>query len=268
MPKGEQHIVVHAGFHKTGTTSAQGFLTSNGPKLWPHMAIVTPDRIRSVARFATIYSRLEDPVSLTEFEFRLKTFLQTLDIGKKRHLCISEENLAGLMPGRNGQIDYASCPALMVSIKRVIRSVFGPERKLSFYFSTRDSQAWLRSNYWHNLRASKLELGFDDYADIHHKAADFDTVLRATQSALGKTPVYTSRLEDVADHPYGPAAPILALIPLDPDVLTDLAPSQPRNAAPNVTDLDAVLALNREADDDGWQTRKDALLASLGTSGD
>jgi hypothetical protein len=34
-----RRIVVHAGFHKTGTTSAQAFLAENGPVLWPVMAL-------------------------------------------------------------------------------------------------------------------------------------------------------------------------------------------------------------------------------------
>ena len=98
-----QRIVVHGGFHKTGTTSIQSFLMANGKHLWPHMALVMPARINDITKIATMHSVIRDPLSLDEYQFRMTTFLRTLDIGKKRHLCISSENLAGLIPGRRGK---------------------------------------------------------------------------------------------------------------------------------------------------------------------
>ena len=73
-----QHIVVHAGFHKTGTTAIQSFLADNGPHLWPHMALVLPGRIGPVSKCATLHSVMQDPLTLEEYHGRLTAFLQTL----------------------------------------------------------------------------------------------------------------------------------------------------------------------------------------------
>ena len=263
MATSDQHIIVHAGFHKTGTTAVQDFFFKNGPLLWPHTAFVGPARINDVTRLATLHSTTGDPVSLGEFKGRLVAFLKTLDIGKKRHLVISSENLAGLIPGRSRHADYAACPALMRATQSAVRAVFGTQRQLHFYISTRAADPWLASSYWQNLRASRLQLDFDTYAKTYRTAADFGPIIAATRTALGETPLHTSSLEELRDTHLGPATPIIKLLPLPDDVITKLTPPVSRNASPNAEMIARVLAQNNLPQTDGWQAQKDALLASL-----
>lgn len=265
-----QQIVVHAGFHKTGTSAVQSFLHNNGKHLWSHMALVLPGRIGDVTRCATLHSVMNDPLSLEEFQYRLTTFLQTLDIGKKRHLLLSAEDLAGLIPGRSGHADYSACPVLMASIKHAIQEVFGTERALTFYFSTREKLSWLRSSYWQNLRGSDLRLDFDAFAATFDRAADFDPILQATQHALGDTPVLRCALEDTHGSTFGPATPLINLFPLPADVVAALAPAQHLNVSPRQALIDEIRDVNQSGlDREALVARKNEILAlhSLPNSG-
>lgn len=257
-----QQIVVHAGFHKTGTTSIQSFLMGNGKHLWPHMALVMPARINEITKVATLHSVFRDPLSLDEYRYRMCAFLRTLDIGKKRHLCISSENLAGLIPGRSGKESYAGCPDLMAATKDALREVFDPDIAITFYLSTRDPQSWLRSSYWQNLRASDLKMDFDAYAETYEAAADFAPILDQTQEALGTTPLLTRRMEDTVGMEFGPATPIIDLFPLPANARKALSAPQVKNHSPDAAIIAQVLEVNRTVfDPEAREAQKAALLA-------
>lgn len=259
----QQHIVVHAGFHKTGTTTIQSFLMANGKYLWPHMALVMPARINNITKWATLHSVIGDPLSREEFHYRLVTFLRTLDIGTKRHLCISSENLAGLIPGRSGKESYTRCADLMATTKDAIQEVFGTDKSLTFYLSTRNPDTWMRSSYWQNLRASDLKMDFETYAATYPDAADFTPILDATRTALNGTPLITTTLEDTLKSPFGPATPLIDLFPLPPETRAALILPAPMNTSPDATIIADILALNRSGlDPDARDAAKKALLAN------
>ena len=256
-----QQIVVHAGFHKTGTTTIQSFLQANGKHLWPHMALVLPARINEITKIATMHSVMRDPLSRDEFHYRLVTFLRTLDIGKKRHLCISSENLAGLIPGRSGKESYAGCDSLMATIKDALQEVFGPTLPITFYLSTREAESWLRSSYWQNLRASDLKMDFETYAATYQSAADFQPVIDDTRAALGDTPLLTTALEDTIHTEFGPATPIIDLFPLPAVTRALLAKPMRQNLSPDAATIAEILTLNRSGlDGETRDIRKKALL--------
>lgn len=64
-------VIVHAGFHKTGTTTAQRFLMENGAHIWPDHAIVTQHRIHEPLKMTLAYSTGAGQLALDEFRFRL-----------------------------------------------------------------------------------------------------------------------------------------------------------------------------------------------------
>jgi hypothetical protein len=54
-----RRVIVHAGFHKTGTTSAQHYLRANSKHIYPRSALVFPVHLANgAARMAIRYSRL------------------------------------------------------------------------------------------------------------------------------------------------------------------------------------------------------------------
>ncbi|SMY06229.1 hypothetical protein [Flavimaricola marinus] len=251
-------VVVHAGFHKTGTTSVQALLRQHGKQIWPQHALVLPPRIPSILRVATLHSALRDPLSLNEFAFRLKEFLATLDLGKKRGLCISAEDLAGLIPGRNGHPGYEATPTLMATMARCLKEALGDEIELTFFFSTRAAEAWLRSTYWQNLRGSRLTERFESYAEPLAECSDLEAIVQQVRDKVSPHRVISRPLEETRDLPLGPGEPILDLLELHSAARAEIKPVKAYNAAPPDKLVDAVLRLNRSNLDDESLAREKA----------
>ena len=119
-----RRIVIHGGFHKTGTTTVQRTLHANGPVLWPVMALGLRWRLKPVLAAARAYSVWGDPVSLTLFAERFDAYLGSIELGKFRGLCVSSEELVGHMPGRDEITDYGAAPVLLSALIPVIRRRF------------------------------------------------------------------------------------------------------------------------------------------------
>lgn len=264
---GREHpprVVVHGGFHKTGTTSAQQFLWSNGDFVFPRAALVLPGKLRhGAARMAVRYSRTGKPGHLSDYKDALAMVLGGLDLGLKRHAVISDENLCGRMPGRDGHEGYDAAPALMAATFDVIRETIHPEADIHFLFTTRDAESWLRSCWLHNLRNSRLELDFDAYRAFHAETANLASTVAAIREAVAPCPVHSVALEDLADNPEGPAAAILQLLDHPRHLRDQMTPAQRLNIAPRPELADKLLEMNRsDLDDIVLAQRKAALLGS------
>lgn len=253
-------VIVHAGFHKTGTSSAQQFLRANGEYIYPRCAMVLPGRLRTTAaKMAGRYSRFGTPGLLDQFGDDLHGLLSKITL-KNRSIIISDENLAGRMPGRDGQLDYAATPALMARAEAVIHDIFGADADVVFQFSTRAPAAWLRSTYKHNLRTSRLTVDEAKYNAAHAAAADLEAVTDAVAQAVTGT-VLTADLKDLTG-PNGPAQPLIDLMDLPDHLLRKLQPHPQQNIGPRNNMIDGLLALNRsDMSDDALSAAKADLLA-------
>ncbi|AGI66364.1 hypothetical protein OAN307_c06370 [Octadecabacter antarcticus 307] len=242
MPR--RRVIVHAGFHKTGTTSAQRFLRANGKNIWPRCSLVLPGRLRKgAARMAVRYSRYGKPALLDAFADDLHATLSKIDQTSSRKVLISDENIAGRMPGRDGQMCYSATPTLMARAEDVICDVFGTETDVVFYFTTRDPQSWIKSTYKHNLRTSRLTMDEAAYMATYAPAADLDGVTKAVAAAVTGS-VCSIDLADL-NGPEGPAQPLMDLIELPEHRRRKLVPHPVENAGPDDRFLADLLALNR-----------------------
>lgn len=238
-----RRVIVHAGFHKTGTTTAQKFLRANGKNIYPRCALILPGRLRKgPSRLAMQYSRFGTPALLDEFGDSLHAVLSEIDV-KDRSVLICDENLAGRMPGRDGQPDYGATPALMARAEDVICDIFGAEADVVFHFSTRQPAKWLHSTYKHNLRTLRLNMDADEYAHTFGPAADLDGVTVTVAKAVTGT-VYSMDVADMTE-PEGPARPLIDLMGLPPYRRSRLAAHPNVNIGPDDALIDELLALNR-----------------------
>lgn len=239
----QRRVVLHAGFHKTGTTTVQTFLRANRKHIYPSCALVLPKRLRGgAARYAVRYARFRTAALLDEFGAALHDVLSALDV-KHRHVLIADENLAGLMPGREGQEDYGATPALMARAEHVIRDVFGDDPEVLFHFTTRDPDDWLASTYKHVLRTSRLTMDWDSYVTAYSPAKDLTSVIHAVAGAVNGT-VSSSDLADLTGQD-GPAAPLLDLIDLPSNRRARLARQSAANIGPDDAQITGLLSLNR-----------------------
>lgn len=262
MAGGRRPIVLHAGFHKTGTTSAQATILSNGPTLWKTHALLMPKHLSGVLPLAMLYARLGDPVSLDGFRRELAAKLGALDLGKHRGLCLSAEDLCGLMPGRRDKWSYTRAPELVAAAADVITDVI-PDANLTIYLSLRKPQPWIKSTYWHNLRRARLRLDFEDYRKSLAPGAKLDRVAQDIAKAARPHVVVTGWLEQTKALPLGPAGPILDLMGIDKATQASLTPTQPLNTSPSAEFVQAMLELNRgPLAGDAYDAARDGLLAS------
>ena len=257
-----RRIVVHAGFHKTGTTSAQQFLRANGALLRPHTALVLPWKLRrGAARLSARYSRFRTAQLLDEFAAELDAVLAGVDPGARRGLLLSDENLAGRMPGRDGQTGYDAAPELMGRIAQVLRQRFGAEADIRFCFVTRDAASWMRSLWVHNLRVSRLTLDLDAFCAGLRGLADAGPPLDRIGAAIAPATLHSTPLAALSGGAEGPARLLLDQIGLPAACRRQLAPQPRGNVAPEAAVADALLALNRSGlDAEALARHKAALL--------
>ena len=246
MPR---QIIIHAGFHKTGTSSVQATLKANGPRIWPTHALVLPQRMADVTKMATMHSVMAGPVSKAEFNDRLLALFKSLTLGRKRGLILSAEDLAGLIPGRRGHTNYDACPGLMTMVETAVRHVWGSDTDITFYFGLRQRPGWLRSLYWQNLRSSRLTQDFDTFRETLSDIS-LTKLATTTRSTLYHSKLITIRLEDHLESEFGPATPILEAANLTPEHKARLIAAPAANVTPPADVVQAVLAANRSSASD------------------
>ncbi len=259
-----RRVVVHAGFHKTGTTSVQRCLRANGPHLWPIMALGFKHQLKEALYGTRAYSTWGDTASLTKFRKRFSTYVSGLDLGGKRQLCLSSEELCGHMPGRGDLADYSAAPTLMRTIAEVMVAQYGQDVDLRFYFTTRAPEPWLFSSYWEHVKSSHMILDFDEYRTRYAGASDLAAMIPKIRVAVGDFPVTAQAIEDCGDLRLGPADPLLDLLDIPAWRRNKLEPQRVMNQYRGDAVLQELLAINRRTKTgDEARPLKQAYLAEL-----
>jgi len=258
MPR---RVVLHIGFHKTGTSSVQAVLRTNRAALKPHAALRLKPQIKELLHGARGYSTWRDPLSLAKTARRFDAMLADLPRMPRRVLIVSAEELSGHMPGRGELMDYSAAPELVRVYAKAVRKRF-PETELVIYAGVREAGSWLRSAYWEHVKSSSLTLDFDAFAARYESAADFSAVLTRVAERAG-TPVSTGAIEDLAGAALGPATRLLAVCDLPQDAAGALAPVPASNTRlPEPVLLDLLAANRAYADRDARKAAKKAILAA------
>lgn len=243
-------IVVHAGFHKTGTTSVQTMADRNAKRLAPHARIYLRDDFRPITDAARAYSVAHAADALDQVYQAALRFLSRLDPADPRPVALLSEDLSGHLPGRHNIRDYGAAPALMAQLAAACVTQFGDTVDLRFHFSTRAAGPWFRSAYWQILRAARRVETPEEFARLFARAADFDSVTQKIADAVDPFVVQVADLEDFGTMTHGPMTPILDLLDIPQNVRDQLDPGPPANARPQGLD-DVFLALNRTGLPDG-----------------
>ncbi|KAA8616274.1 hypothetical protein [Salipiger aestuarii] len=242
-------VVVHAGFHKTGTSTVQHALAQNRDALAPHLRIHLREDFDPLTASARSWSVTRSDKHFAAIGRNALRFFRSIGREDTRPVLMSSEDLCGHMPGRNGIAAYDAAPDILRVIADNARHWFGPALDLVIYFSTRAPDPWLRSTWWQNLRSTRLTKDLDPYADDLPRAADLSAVADAVRAAV-TAQVVTTPLEDSAARPEGPLAPLLDLTDVPADVRAALGIPPPVNAQPDLGMAEVLLALNRSGLDD------------------
>lgn len=237
-------LVVHAGFHKTGTTSVQAMLRENADRLAPHLRIFLKPDFEPLTRAARAFTLAPEAATLAGVSEKARAFFDSLDADDARCVVMASEDLAGHMPGRHGRDSYDGAGLLMAAIAKAATRIATQEETI-FFFSTRNREDWLRSTWWQSLRSTRLCEDFDTYRARLYGAPDLDASLAEIASDVAPATVISRRLEDSARTRLGPLTPLLDAAGVPATVRHRLTALPPENVRPDLG-IDAVfLALNR-----------------------
>ncbi|MCA0044472.1 hypothetical protein [Celeribacter litoreus] len=236
-----RRIVIHAGFHKTGTTTVQNTLALNAPLLLPHAEIYLQEGISLLAlrKAALDFSGNRCKATKAVIVEKATEFFASLDRSDPRPILISSESLSGHFPGSSGVGKYGSAPIIISLLYQAWRDVTGSEDTFCAYYSTR-REGWLASCHWQRLKASRLKLGLDEYIAKYHAAADHPKILDDIRDRIGDEVLFTATLEDMA-HPIDP---LLALLNLT-ELRAKLTFPPDANVFPGEDAREKLLSLNR-----------------------
>ncbi|WP_299295938.1 hypothetical protein [uncultured Tateyamaria sp.] len=247
-----QRLIVHAGFHKTGTTSIQKALKAHRAQLRPHTRVGLRPAIVGLCEAARAYSVSRSALDLGLVQYEAAE-LASAWAEQDGTLLLSSEDLSGHMPGRRGLQTYDATPKLMAAMVEAWRAVLG-DVAIDLVFTTREAGPWLASCHMQHLRATRITQAQEDYVRDYAGSADLDGIIDAVAAALPGVPVHRFPLEDA---PFGR---ILALA----GVPEDLWPAMPhRNRGEPDSLRAALLEINRSdlSDDDARAARKAAMQA-------
>lgn len=239
-------VVIHAGFHKTGTTSVQSTLRANRALLEPHLRVFLKQDLEALTEATRAHCAAPgEEAPLKAVGRHALRFFRRIDRADPRPVLISSEDLSGHLPGRRRHQGYHAAPRIMAVIAENARHRFGEALDLTFFFSTRAPDSWLHSTWWQNLRATRLIDDLDLYAARPEINADLSRIVDAVAQQVAPAQVLSEPLEQSRERREGPLAPLLDLVALDAAVRARLTLLAPVNAQP-VAGLDEVfLALNR-----------------------
>ncbi len=262
-----RQILLHPGFHKTGTSSIQHFLWINRETLEPHFDLRMFRHMKPVARLAALFSRTANPLDLVDMVGLLDDVFDEFPVREDRDLLISCEGLAGHLPGWPGVRDYSAVPTLMTYIAGYLAERF-PDAQVKLIFTTRNAHDWLYSAYRHHLRGHRLTLDFKSFDAAFRSAADLDRVIREVAEVLAPLPVMFMPMKDALSHPLGPGAALVDQMNVPADVRAALTPVGKGNEGPSDQLWEQFLRLNRsELPDKVVAEKKTALAQSAALGG-
>lgn len=259
-------IVLHAGFHKTGTSSLQKALMSHRADLAPLYAVSTrinDKALAEAAEAARAFSERRGPMRRGALVTRLFNWVGGLELQPGQGLLISTEDLSGHMPGHKGVKTYAAAPEIARLTAEALRARFGAGADLRILYTTRGVEDWLRSIHWQLAKHPDLTVFADRFGRDYAKAAELDKVVAAVRAELPDLRVDSVALETVKDRRLGPVEALYDLAELPDSTRAALRKTPMENRAPLYDLSGAYVALNRaRIPRDVLKRLKLALLAS------
>ncbi|MEP1961808.1 hypothetical protein [Tateyamaria sp.] len=248
-----QRLVVHAGFHKTGTTTLQNTLAAHRDLLRPHASVILRADMKGLCEAARAYSKTR-----TDFNLGLVAYEAALlaESWGSDTVLMSSEDLSGHMPGRHDLTDYRAAIALAATMTDTWRATC-PDIEITWVYTTRAAVPWLASCHVQHLRAARMTLDADAYADAFAGSADLEGIAARVRDRVVDADVHTLALESHRDNLL---EPVLALGGLSESLRMHVTPLPPANTSPSAETIAEMLALNRsDIPQNKWRAAQNAL---------
>ncbi|SEW31746.1 hypothetical protein SAMN04488515_2251 [Cognatiyoonia koreensis] len=258
-------VIVHPGFHKTGTSSLQSYLKAHRSRLTDYGAIYLKADFLDAGNLGRIYG-------LRPFFWRRRQFRRAFDafltsIPQSKVIFLSWEGFSGVMPGHRrvigGTVQDFKTAAIPLGreIIAALRERFGPNVEITFLYTLRDHESWIKSVYGHVVRSIRITDDFETFCATLSDLPDIMTEAQTIGHALG-VPVITARLEETGGHRLGPARAALQAMGVPEDVQAKLPAAHRSNTGLSKEDEAEFLKLNRTINDKAELKRmKDRIAA-------
>ena len=221
-------------------------MRENADALEPWVRVNTQDETRDLRLASSLFARDPEP----EVEDLLREAMQALlahyDPQDYRDLLITEEDLAGTMPGRHGKSTYDMTVAILTVVTEEIGKSAFAGHDLQLLLTLRDTGPWARSCYSQHLRSTAMTESLDDYLKTDAAQCDLAICAQQVTEALAPIPVHLAWLEAIGDRPLGPAEAAIDLLPKLANRRDAMRPTGMSNTALPQELIDQFLALNRQ----------------------
>ncbi|SLN37153.1 hypothetical protein [Roseisalinus antarcticus] len=275
MPRGrESHdgrgmkVIVHAGFHKTGTTSLQQGLRANDKLLAPHAALYYGARLQPVLHRGRHFGFLPGPKRLAGFRRDLRVLLDKMPDAER--IVLTREAFSGAMVGetRADGVRITSYGDTAVILARALAEGIAarfPGSEIVFLYTTRDTEGYIASAWKHLLRLRRMTEDYQAFAATVSPHLDLDQEVARLTAALAPHRVVVRSLSEIAASPEGPASAVFDLLDLPRDLRNRITPAPAARRSQSDTLSAWLLEANRTiADDAELHRAKVAALAEAG----
>ena len=261
-----QQILLHPGFHRTGTSSMQHFLWLNRDVLSPVVTVRLTRHFKALAQHCARYANSTNPLDLTDLIGALDAGFAADPVPRDRNLILSSEAFCGDIPGHGAIKTYGAAPALITYIAGYLQDRF-PDAQVRVVLTTRSPDEWLFSAYRHVLRRKRLTLSHQAFAKTYADAANLDAIVADVAAAVDPLETLYLPLDHAVTHPLGPGGALLQQMPIPEEMWSQLQPVGVGAEGASQHLWSEFLAMNRsDLPDDLLSTQKEAMAeaAQLG----
>lgn len=253
-------VVIHQGFHKTGTRTFQSMLFRNRELLKKRANILLPRDLKEVGFSARRYAVLPQDRVLQGFRTKLRAALEPFVDQEDKPLLISSEEFAGMIPGRKNVWSYTQTHVLAQVLLEEVQLFAGGKARVTFFYTTRNPSDWIKSVYWQNIQSNRILEDLSDYYQQLKPASDLDAVVsRVEQKISAQAHVVRINVSDTDDR-FLALTKVLSVLNVRSD---DLIPVKNANVQPSGAAA-YFLELNRSGlSDEEVQIEKRAYLDGL-----
>ena len=218
-------VIVHLGFHKTGTTFLQNFLLENQRALAAHFLMLNQrQRTASVLAKAAqaIHRRMDqgkEPGRFLADLTREANGIRDLARSLGKGIIVSDEEIAGYLPGRGS---FTALYPALPAIGRALKEGFAPMR-VEFVLYTREMEAWIRSSHNQCVKMHGYTGSLEDYRDRVIGAQTLAGCIEALRAAVGEDDVRVMVLEREVAGESGVAGGFSEILGISADDLENLS---------------------------------------------
>ncbi len=224
---------MHAGFHKTGTSSLQDYFDKNRKALKPYADIYLKKDFLKTGNLGRRYGLQPYLRRRMQFRFALRSFLN--GIPATEVIILSWEGFSGVMPGhrrfgiRTIQNYSRSAIPLAKEIIRELQRRFGKDVQVEFLYTTRETKSWIKSVYGHLSRSIRIREDLEGFCSLFVKLPNLDLEAAKISEAIAPVPVHTAKLEQYGPMRLGMAQALFDLIDIPEQILENLPKAKRTN---------------------------------------